>query len=203
MTSPAEIAAFRQEYCGTYNGPVSGVNHLALTCSDIQKTLDFYCKGLGFPLVKIIEVDGHGWHLFLDMGGGQALAFFWFAKGKPHAPGVASAISLLKLTTAPGSMNHVALNVASYQALVDYRKQIISRGIKASPIVHHGPEMVTPKLEPTTEFCSVYTHDPDGVMVEFCYTQADLSRTDLHVKVDPRKLGAPDRRAARAKDAKL
>ena len=35
---------------------VSGINHLALVCSDMQRTVDFYTQVLGFPLIKTIEL---------------------------------------------------------------------------------------------------------------------------------------------------
>ena len=35
---------------------VSGINHLALVCRDMQQTVDFYEGVLGFPLVKTIEL---------------------------------------------------------------------------------------------------------------------------------------------------
>ena len=60
-----------------------GINHLALVCSDMARTVDFYTNVLGMPLVKTIELPaGMGQHFFFDCGGGDALAFFWF----PDAP---------------------------------------------------------------------------------------------------------------------
>jgi len=32
-----------------------GINHLALTCSDMQRTVDFYTNILGMKLVKTLE----------------------------------------------------------------------------------------------------------------------------------------------------
>ncbi|HEY8523604.1 MAG TPA: VOC family protein [Acidimicrobiales bacterium] len=66
----------------------SGINHLALVCRDMARTVDFYQGVLGMPLVKTIELpDGMGQHFSFDCGGGNLLAFFWF----PEAPGPARA----------------------------------------------------------------------------------------------------------------
>ena len=60
-----------------------GINHLALVCRDMKKTVDFYQGLLGMPLTKTVVLpnDG-GQHFFFDCGGGDQLAFFWF----PNAP---------------------------------------------------------------------------------------------------------------------
>ena len=33
-----------------------GINHLALVCRDMQRTVDFYSGVLGMPLIKTIEL---------------------------------------------------------------------------------------------------------------------------------------------------
>src|SRR2546421_11099793 len=93
----------------------SGINHLALVCSDMERTVDFYSNVLGMPLTKTIELpNGMGQHFFFDLGNGDSLAFFWFPNAPERAPGVASAGELPgqgALATATGSMNPVALNL--------------------------------------------------------------------------------------------
>jgi len=70
---------------------LGGINHLALVCSDMERTVDFYTNVLGMPLIKTIELPaGMGQHFFFDCGGGDALAFFWFPDAPPPAPGIAS-----------------------------------------------------------------------------------------------------------------
>ena len=69
-----------------------GINHLALTCSDMQRTVDFYTNILGMKLVKTLEFtheSGSGQHFFFDVGNGRdAIAFFWFEDAPPPAPGI-------------------------------------------------------------------------------------------------------------------
>ena len=77
-----------------------GINHLALTCSDMQRTVDFYTNILGMKLVKTLEFtheSGSGQHFFFDVGSGRdAIAFFWFDDAPPPAPGIAQSGRWLK-----------------------------------------------------------------------------------------------------------
>ena len=57
-----------------------GINHVALVCSDMEKTVDFYSGVLGMPLIKSLDLPGGmGQHFFFDAGNGDCVAFFWFA----------------------------------------------------------------------------------------------------------------------------
>ncbi|HEX7993905.1 MAG TPA: VOC family protein, partial [Streptosporangiaceae bacterium] len=86
-----------------------GVNHLALVCSDMQRTVEFYTEVLGMRLIKTINLPGgSGQHFFFDMGGGNALAFFWFPDAPDAVPGVSAPVTVPGLgewTSAVGSMN--------------------------------------------------------------------------------------------------
>ena len=67
---------------------IQGVSHLALVCSDMARTVDFYSGVLGFELIKTVELPaGMGQHFFFDIGNGDSLAFFWFPDAPPAAPG--------------------------------------------------------------------------------------------------------------------
>ena len=62
---------------------IRGINHLALVCRDMEKTVEFYSEILGMPLIKTIELPNNmGQHFFFYIGKGDSLAFFWF----PDAP---------------------------------------------------------------------------------------------------------------------
>ena len=73
-----------------------GINHLALVCRDMERTVDFYCNVLGMPLIKTIELPNNmGQHFFFDIGNGDSLAFFWFPnapEAAPRSPGRSSGI---------------------------------------------------------------------------------------------------------------
>src|SRR5580698_1912500 len=77
---------------------LGGVNHLALVCSDMKRTVEFYTEVLGMRLIKTLNLPGNsGQHFFFDMGGGNALAFFWFPDAPDPVPGVSAPV------TVPGS----------------------------------------------------------------------------------------------------
>ncbi len=92
---------------------LEGVSHLALVCSDMARTVDFYTNVLGLRLIKTVELPvGMGQHFFFDIGNGDSLAFFWFPDAPPAAPGIAAPAGRPDngdLTSAVGSMNHIAL----------------------------------------------------------------------------------------------
>ena len=72
-----------------------GINHLALVCRDMERTVDFYTNVLGMPLIKAIELPfDMGQHFFFDCGGGDSLAFFWFPDAPEPAPGVSAPAGL-------------------------------------------------------------------------------------------------------------
>ena len=67
---------------------IRGINHLALVCKDMARTVDFYSNVLGMPLVKTIDLPGGmGQHFFFDIGNGDCLAFFWFPNAPAAQPG--------------------------------------------------------------------------------------------------------------------
>jgi catechol 2,3-dioxygenase-like lactoylglutathione lyase family enzyme len=150
MTELAEYErrrdVLRDKYLqGNVETPVStaGVDHLALICSDMDATVRFYTEVLNMRLAKVVtnRDDPTSTHVFLDMGGGNLLAFFDFPEHGP-APTVRGV----------GSMHHVALkaDAEKYRAIV--------QTLKSRDIPHdiHGSE----------EAGAVYLRDPDNIMVE-------------------------------------
>ena len=150
-----------------------GINHLALVCSDMARTVDFYSNVLGMPLIKTIDLPmGMGQHFFFDIGNGDALAFFWFPDAPPAQPGVAAAGHLptagKSIASAHGSMNHVAFNVPA-DKIDEYYKRLKAKGIEATLILNHddSERQVSLKPTPTTFVRSIYFFDPDGICLEF------------------------------------
>ncbi|MYI03617.1 MAG: VOC family protein [Chloroflexi bacterium] len=154
---------------------VSGINHLALVCRDMQQTVDFYEGVLGFPLVKTIElpVDMRQ-HFFFDIGNGDCLAFFNFPTAPDAVPGVSSPDPdtffdpAAELVTAIGSMNHVAFNVAP-EEIEAARDRLVDAGIRCTPIINHddSDRGIARENHSGVFVRSVYFTDPDGIMLEF------------------------------------
>jgi len=164
-----------------------GVNHLALVCVDMARTVDFYSNVLGMPLVKTIELPGGmGQHFFFDMGGGDSLAFFWFPESPERAPGVASPARIVgegSIATAHGSMNHVAFDVAP-EKMEDYRERLLAKGIEVTEIVNHdnSPMQVSGTITDDVFVRSMYFFDPDGVMLEFAAWTRELRPDEAQLR---------------------
>lgn len=80
------LADARDRIRATYERPrddrppstARGVHHVALICSDVERTTRFYQELLGFPLVTMFEnrdLPGST-HFFFDIGHGNTVAFF-------------------------------------------------------------------------------------------------------------------------------
>lgn len=145
-TYEARRAELRDKYLSDEaSAPVStaGVDHLALICSDIERTIRFYTDVVNMRLVKVVtnRDDPTSTHIFFDMGGGNMLAFFDFPE-HGDAPAVRGI----------GAMHHVALKADKdrYRAIV--------RTLKDRNLPHsiHGSE----------EKGSVYFRDPDNILLE-------------------------------------
>ena len=170
---------------------IRGVNHLALVCKDMQRTVDFYQGVLGMPLVMTIDLPrGMGQHFFFDIGNGDSLAFFWFPHSAQAAPGVAAPAQLPgggDIASAHGSMNHLAFNIAP-EKFDEYVDRLRAKGIKLGPVLNHdnSPNQVSAEVTPDVFVRSVYFWDPDGVMLEFAaWTHNGFTEKDVaHEAVD-------------------
>lgn len=157
----------------------SGINHLALVCRDMRRTVEFYEGVLGMPLTKTIELPfGLGQHFFFDCGGGDALAFFWFPDAAEPVPGVSGPgvrPDTGSLTSAIGSMNHVAFNVPA-EKMEEYRDRLRAAGVATSEIANHDNSEYGLSEELTDDVFvrSLYFQDPDGILLEFAAWTREL-----------------------------
>jgi catechol 2,3-dioxygenase-like lactoylglutathione lyase family enzyme len=121
----------------------AGVDHLALICSELERTIDFYTEVLGMRLTRIVQNrdEPTSTHIFLDMGGGNQLAFFDFPEKGPG-----------RTVRGVGSMHHVALKTQPEQM----RAALTRLDERRIPYSMHG----------TPDEGSVYVRDPDEILVE-------------------------------------
>jgi glyoxylase I family protein len=121
----------------------TGVDHLALICSDLEHTIEFYTEVIGMRLTRIVQNrdEPTSTHIFLDMGGGNQLAFFDFPEKGPA-----------RTVRGVGSMHHVALKTRAEQMRV-IMARLDERRIAYSM---HG----------TADAGSIYVRDPDEILVE-------------------------------------
>lgn len=180
---------------------LTGINHLALVCRDMEETVDFYTNILGMPLIKTIELPGNmGQHFFFDCGNGDSLAFFWFPDAPERAPGIASPANPpgvgKEITTAHGSMNHVAFDVDPNR-MEEYRDKLLAKGVDVTVIINHddSPRQVSKEWTEDVFVRSMYFMDPNGILLEFAAWTKTFGEKDVAHKparaADVRKYLAP------------
>jgi glyoxylase I family protein len=133
-----------------------GVHHVALICSDIERTIDFYDGLLGFPLIEIFENRDYpgSSHLFFDIGGHNLLAFFDYP-GHDHPV----------LVESLGGLQHLALSMADAEWF-EAKARLEEAGI---PYV--GPDRGADR--------SLYLRGPDGEGLELLRTPLrDMTGTE-------------------------
>jgi catechol 2,3-dioxygenase-like lactoylglutathione lyase family enzyme len=165
---------------------LSGINHLALVCKDMARTVDFYTNVLGMPLVKTIDLPmGMGQHFFFDCGGGDCVAFFWFPDSPDGVPGISAPAGRPEqgeLVSAVGSMNHVAFNVP-VDKFDEYVEKLAAAGVEVSDVSNHDDSewTVSKEMHEGVYIRSVYFFDPDGILLEFACWTRQLGADDIKV----------------------
>ena len=170
---------------------IRGVNHLALVCKDMARTVEFYRDILGMPLIKTLDLPGGmGQHFFFDIGNGDSLAFFWFPGAPEAVPGISAPSQLPgagDIRTAHGSMNHIAFDVPA-EKFDEYVAKLRAKGVKVGAVMNHdnSPRQVSEQVTDDVWVRSVYFWDPDGVMLEFAsWTHTGFTDADVaHEAVD-------------------
>lgn len=163
-----------------------GINHLALVCSDMARTVEFYRDVLGMPLIRTIELPASmGQHFFFDCGGGDSLAFFWFPDAPDSVPGISAPAARPdrgSLTSAVGSMNHVAFAVPP-ERIEEYRDRLRAAGIDCTEVANHDDSEwgISEELTPEVYVRSIYFQDPDGILLEFACWTGDGSAADTTI----------------------
>lgn len=133
-----------------------GVNHLALSTTDMKKQLTFWCDVLGLPLKALYWMHGveGAYHGFVELAGDTYIAFVQHPDngdavefGVSHADGPGGGVR-------GGAMQHVALHVDTLDEVLEMRDRIRSRGVQVMGPIDHG-------------FCqSIYFEGPEGLNLE-------------------------------------
>jgi catechol 2,3-dioxygenase-like lactoylglutathione lyase family enzyme len=119
----------------------NGIHHLAISTADIKQQIAFMNDVLGLELVALYWMHGvpGAWHGFLKLNDHSSIAFV-------QTPEVAKVERELGVShagspgglSAGGTMQHLALNVDTYDELLALRDRIRSRGITVLGPIHHG-----------------------------------------------------------------
>src|ERR687886_821776 len=147
----AEWSVKREQWARQYLKPAAerppstarGVHHMALICSDVEKTIQFYQELCGFPLVELMENRDYkgSTHLFFDIGHDNLLAFFDF-------PGLGLEPSVESI----GGVQHIAISTDAAHL------ERVKASLKERGVPYLGPDRGV-----TT---SIYFKDPDGIQIE-------------------------------------
>lgn len=143
---------------------VQGVDHAAFPTFDPVETVRFYRDVLGFPIVHSICAAGWGpedhpdfIHFFFDIGNDDRVAFFYyFGLEKPPSLGKGDVYARFDESTSDFFVRsrHLAIHVSSEEHLMEYRRRLDASEWPVEMQIQHE----------TIE--SIYTHDPNGYMVE-------------------------------------
>jgi catechol 2,3-dioxygenase-like lactoylglutathione lyase family enzyme len=140
-------------------------HHVAIAARDLVATNRFYSEAMGFQLVKVDAIpflEG-GWarHLFYDTGNGEMLAI-WDLHNEQlpeFNPAISTGLGL------PNFVNHIAFGASTLDDLDARKDRWLAHGHDVVKI-DHG-------------WCtSIYTDDPNGIMVEFCCTTRVFTADD-------------------------
>ena len=182
---------------------LGGVNHLALVCSDMKRTVEFYTQVLGMRLIKTINLPGRA---ASTSSSTWAAATRWRSSGSPTRPTRCPASprrspcpGIGEWTSAVGSMNHVAFNVPE-ERFLDYRAKLKAKGVRVSPHPRPRRQRVRRRARaaPGVFVRSFYFQDPDGILLEFaCWRRVMGQPGDVRhePKTAPTGLRRPHRRA--------
>jgi catechol 2,3-dioxygenase-like lactoylglutathione lyase family enzyme len=138
-----ERARLRATYLrtGTARTPTTarGVHHVALLCTNVERTIQFYQDLLEFPLTDVFENRDYkgSTHFFFDIGRGNAIAFFDF-------PG----LDLGAYQEVLGGLHHLALSMEPEQ-WERIKAKLDTAGVAYQQIGR-----------------SLYCRDPDGTRLE-------------------------------------
>ncbi|MFQ5416141.1 MAG: VOC family protein [Myxococcota bacterium] len=164
------------------------IHHVAYATRDPEATYDFYAKKLGMTLLHAENHrhgDGYFRHFFFDMGQGECLAFF-SVSDVGEQPDYRTQISVGN--GLPIWVNHIAFRLDTIEELESMKKRLQGHGVENMHEIDHG-------------WCrSLYSLDPNGIMVEFCVTtepEAFLQTEDEALRLlrqSPEEIGEATRK---------
>ena len=134
----------------------TGIDHVAVNTNDMEATLQFYCGILGMRLARTSRTGDGRRHYNVEIGGGNAFAFFDGAERPDEAT--------------PQYLNHFALPVAA-------------EAVRSGPPARFSGVQVTEIID--REYGKTYYfHDPNGIRLQIEYQSAGWNE-DLTGDSDP------------------
>lgn len=132
---------------------LAGIHHVALICSDYQRSKHFYTEILGLKvLAEHYRAERLSYKLDLQLPDGSQLELFSF----PNPPARPS-------TPEAQGLRHLAFQVLDIAQVVAYLE---ASGIEVEPV----------RIDPYTERSYTFFKDPDGLPLELYHIGPDEAR---------------------------
>jgi glyoxalase family protein len=125
-----------------------GMHHITAIGSDIQRTQAFFGELLGMRRVKMTSNfdDPNSAHWYWGVGDGQPGTLITYFERNPNREP--------RMRMGAGQTHHFALAVADDETQQIWREKLVKAGLRVTPVMDR------------MYFKSIYTHDPDGHIVE-------------------------------------
>ena len=125
---------------------ITGLHHLTLIVSDMERTIAFYRDLLGLAIIRDGASDDdpgtrHVWFGAADGAPGRLLSAMEYPQLPPARQGI-------------GAPHHFALSVDSAEELDAWRDYLRDQGVESTEVFERGG------------FRSIYLRDPDGQIIE-------------------------------------
>ncbi|MEM1437211.1 MAG: VOC family protein [Pseudomonadota bacterium] len=140
---------------------VEGLHHLAICTANMKEQIEFFTDKLGMELQALYWMHGveNTWHGFLRLNDESSIAFV----SNPDIENVPVAIGQTHsgnpgANSARGTMQHLALKVASHDQLLAMRDRLRSKGVPVMGPIDHGL------------CCSIYFAGPENLSLELSYS---------------------------------
>lgn len=155
-----------------------GVNHLALSTTDMKRQLSFWCDALGLPLKALYWMHGveGAYHGFVELAPDSYIAFVQHPDngkeiefGVSHADGPGGDVR-------GGATQHIAMHVDTLDDVLEMRDRLRSKGIQVIGPIDHG------------FIQSIYFEGPEGLNLEVCCGE----NIDERAWIDPEVTGLCD-----------
>ena len=132
-----------------------GINHLALVTADMEATIRFWRDLLGMRLLYGYGEPGFRQYFF-EVDQQTCLAFFEWEGAEPVKKKLHG-----QPVSGPMAFDHVALGLDSHEEVWAVKDKLEAAGFRCSDMIEHG------------FIRSVYSFDPNGIAIEFCYEVAE------------------------------
>ena len=122
---------------------LEGIHHIAIICSDIERSKSFYCDILGFKVIReVFRPERRSWKIDLSLNGSYILELFTF----PDSPNRGS-------YPEANGLRHLAFSVSDIEKV---------RSVLEAKEV--GTENI--RIDATTGKKFFFFSDPDGLPIE-------------------------------------